>query len=180
MVFKTGPGQWFDVICSLVTMPRGFAVFEGCRLSRVPRCSLSMIEDWLREDETAWDREVNEDLLCLQVVFTSWWIIQRLLRTTSYHRERTHACRHAHTHKQTHTQTHGLWEATQLRRKKNEAPSRSDVMRRKNPVQWQPGKWFKKALFSLSVETLLQFWHTHNISVSFLEHSVQVEYPAWN
>lgn len=40
-----------------------------------------------------------------------------------------------HTRKQTHTQTHSLWEATQLRRKKNEAPSRSDVMRRKNPVQ---------------------------------------------
>lgn len=95
-VFELGPGQWFDVICSLVAMPGGFALFEGCRLSRVPRCSLSMAEASLKEDETAWHREVNEDLLCLQVIFTSWWIIQRLLRTTNYHRV-WHTYMHART-----------------------------------------------------------------------------------
>lgn len=84
-VFEMGPGQWFDVICSLVTMPEGFALFEGCWLSHVAPCFLSMIEARLREDETEWDREVNEDLLCLEVIFTTSWIIQWVLHTSHSH-----------------------------------------------------------------------------------------------
>lgn len=78
VVFETRLGQRFDVIYSLVTMPWGFALFEGCWLSHVAPCFLSMIEAGLREDETEWDIEVNEDFHFLEVIFTTSWIIQQL------------------------------------------------------------------------------------------------------
>lgn len=159
VVFEMGPGQWLDVIGSLVTMPRGFALFEGCRLSRVPPCSLSMIEAWLREDETAWDREVNEDLLCLQVIFTSWWIIQRLLRTSNHHRES-----HTHTHTgnmHADTQMCSLLEATQLRRKKLKHQAGVTLCRARIPFtdKLMKNGW-QKSFFSFSKGNLLQFRHT--------------------
>lgn len=100
VVFEMGLGQWFDVICSLVTMPEGFALFEGCWLSHVAPCFLSMIEARLREDETEWDREVNEDLLCLEVIFTTSWIIQWVLHTLHNHGD-THSYMETDIHRHT-------------------------------------------------------------------------------
>lgn len=80
LVYKTWLGQRFDAIFSLVTVPGGFALFECCWLSRVAPCYSSVIEGWLREDETEWDMEVNEDSPCLKVVFITSWIIHTVLQ----------------------------------------------------------------------------------------------------
>lgn len=56
--------QLFDMIFSILNMPRGLAVFEDRWLSLVAPGFSSMIEARQREDETECDMEVNGAFLC--------------------------------------------------------------------------------------------------------------------